>query len=138
MRRVPLAVMLTLAAILLSSCADNSPSPDTENTAHEAASWPYPFVVVENRVYVIKNDENNDELVAKEKIGEQIGIVQEKYEYPRDVEPSSLIIHSNYLEEGTKLFTIKDVDPSVQIAFEKSEGVFVKATEKSAVPKTTE
>jgi hypothetical protein len=138
MRRVPLAVMLTLAAILLSSCADNSPSPDTENTAHEAASWPYPFVVVENRVYVIKNDENNDELVAKEKIGEQIGIVQEKYEHPRDVEPSSLIIHSNYLEEGTKLFTIKDVDPSVQIAFEKSEGVFVKATEKSAVPKTNE
>jgi len=135
MRRVPLTVKLILSVLLLSSCANNSPSTDTQKTTNEIASWPYPYVKVENHVYVIENDENKVELVEKENIGEQIGTVEEKYDFEGDEQTSQATIASNYLEKGTKLFAIKDVDPSVHIAFEKSEGVFVKATEESAVPK---
>ncbi|WP_289140080.1 hypothetical protein [uncultured Brevibacillus sp.] len=135
MRRVPLTVTLILPVLLLSSCANNSPSINTPKTTNEIASWPYPYVKVEDRVYVIENDENKVELVEKENIGEQIGTVKEKYELEEDERTWQPTIASNYLEKGTKLFAIKDVDPTVHIAFEKSEGVFVKATEESAVPK---
>ncbi|MED1875792.1 hypothetical protein [Brevibacillus borstelensis] len=135
MRRILLTVKLILSVLLLSSCANNSLSTDTQKTTNEIASWLYPYVKVENRVYVIESDENKVELVEKENIGEQIGTVEEKYDFEGDEQTSQATIASNYLEKGTKLFTIKNVDPSDHIAFEKSEGVFVKVTEESAVAK---
>ncbi|MGG4499073.1 hypothetical protein [Brevibacillus reuszeri] len=135
MRRVLLTVTLILSVLLFSSCANNSPSINTPKTTNEIASWPYPYVKVENCLYVIETDENKVELVEKENIGEQIGTVEEKYEFEGDEQTSQATIVSNYLKKGTKLYVIKDVDPSVHIAFEKSEGVFVKATEESAIPK---
>jgi len=135
MRRVLLTVTMILSVILFSSCANNSPSTNTPKITNENASWPYPYVKVENRVFVIETDENKVELVEKENIGEQIGTVKEKYEFEGDEQTLQATIVSNYLNKGTKIFAIKDVDPSVHIAFEKSEGVFVKATEESAIPK---
>ncbi|WP_425622509.1 hypothetical protein ACPT9H_18230 [Brevibacillus borstelensis] len=60
---------------------------------------------------------------------------KEKYDYEEEEQQSTSTIVSNYLEEGTKLFAIKDVDPSIHIAIEKDEGIFIKATEKNSVPK---
>ncbi|WP_400164341.1 hypothetical protein ACAF76_015685 [Brevibacillus sp. TJ4] len=133
MRKVRFTVKLILAALLLTSCATNSPSTSTQKTINEEASWAYFYVKIENRVYIISEDADN--LVEKENIGEQIGTVQEKYDHEEEEQQSTLTIVSNYLEEGTKLFAIKDVDPSIHIAIEKDEGIFIKATEKNSVPK---
>ncbi|WP_103108531.1 hypothetical protein [Brevibacillus reuszeri] len=135
MRRVLITVTLILSVLLFSSCTNNSPSINKPESTNEIASWPYPYVKVENRLYVIETDENKVELVEKENIGEQIGTVEEKYDYEGDEQTSQATIVSNYLTKGTKLFVIKDVDPTIHIAFEKSEGVFVKATEESAIQK---
>ncbi|NRQ55348.1 hypothetical protein [Brevibacillus sp. HD1.4A] len=128
MSKAAIVVGLILSAFLLSACANHSPTTDSANTTSAIASWPYPFVKVEDRLYVIADDENEEQWIDKEKLGEQIGSVEAKYAFEGDEQTAQAAIASNYLEKGTKLFAIKDVDPKEQIAWEKSEGVFVRAT----------
>ncbi|KZE40887.1 hypothetical protein AV540_03275 [Brevibacillus parabrevis] len=132
MKKVSIAVKLLLSGFLLSSCANHSPTTNSANTTSAIASWPYPFLKVEDRLYVIADDENEEQWIDKEKLGEQIGSVEAKYDFEGDEQTAQAAIASNYLEKGTKLFAIKDVDRKEQIAWEKSEGVFVRATSETS------
>jgi hypothetical protein len=116
---------------LLAACSQQgSYTAGSQSEAGEIASWPYPYVKIENRVYAIDLDEPG-EVVAKEQIGEQIGIVEKKYEYEGEEGTSQANIVSNHLEEGTKLFAIKGLDPHVSIAIETGENRYEKAQQAS-------
>ncbi|MFP3388905.1 hypothetical protein [Brevibacillus sp. SIMBA_040] len=128
-------VTLFTALLQLSGCspAESNPTRGQEKT-NEIASWPYPFVKVEDRVYVIQN--RDESKVAKDLIGEQIGVVEKKYEFEGDegTSPEAVIV-SNYLEKGTKLYAIKGVDQSASIAIEAGEDEFFQATEEGVIGK---
>lgn len=132
-----LAGMGTLftALLLLSGCSPvDSATTRGHKNSDETASWPSPYVKIENRVYIIQNSDENK--VAKHLIGEQIGAVEKKYEFEgEEGAASGTVIVSNYLEEGTKLYAIKGVDQSNALAIEEEEDEFFQATAEGLIQK---
>ncbi|WP_312109457.1 hypothetical protein [Brevibacillus reuszeri] len=128
-------VALFMALFLIPGCSPaESNAPSRQEKTNAAASWPYPFVKIEDRVYVIQT--SGEGKVAKELIGEQIGRVEMKYEFEgEEGTAAGTVIVSNYLEEGTKLFVIKGVDQSASIAIEAGEDEFFQATEEGVFQK---
>lgn len=131
-----LAGMGTLftALLLLSGCSpvDSATTSGHENT-NATASWPYPYVKIENRVYIIQNSDESK--VAKHLIGKQIGAVEKKYEFEgEEGAASGTVIVSNYLEKGTKLYAIKGVDQRNALAIEE-EDEFFQATAEGLIQK---
>ncbi|MFE1627118.1 hypothetical protein ACFLFF_10265 [Brevibacillus reuszeri] len=123
------------ALLLLSGCTtvDSATTSGYKNT-NETASWPYRYVKIENRVYIIQN--SDEDKVAKQLIGEQIGAVEKKYEFEgEEGAVSGTVIVSNYLGEGTKLYAIKGVDQSNAIAIEEEEDEFFQATAEGLIQK---
>ena len=123
------------ALLLLSGCStvDSATTSRHENT-NETASWPYPYVKIENRVYVIQNSDENK--VAKHLIGEQIGAVEKKFEFEgEEGAASGTVIVSNYLGEGTKLYAINGVDQRNALAIEGEEDEFFQATAEGLIQK---
>lgn len=122
------------ALLLLSGCTtvDSATTSGHKNT-NETASWPYRYVKIENRVYIIQNSDEDE--VAKHLIGVQIGAVEKKYEFEgEEGAASGTVIVSNYLGEGTKLYAINGVDQRNALAIEE-EDEFFQATAEGLIQK---
>lgn len=82
------------------------------------ASWAYPIVVYDGKVYVI-----SDEEVEEAFIDEQIGEVT----YYAEAEGTYSGNFSNVFPKGTEYYSIRGISPNKEIAVKSEDGIFIKA-----------
>lgn len=80
----------------------------------QALSWAIIFVVWDGKVYEVKQDE----IIDREKIGEEIGEVKTK---PNEETGKYYGNASNYFPIGTKYYEIKDISTSDAIAIKEND-----------------
>ncbi|RAW16894.1 hypothetical protein DC345_07265 [Paenibacillus taichungensis] len=106
-----------LSIILISGCGTKVSSPGSNSST----DWAYNFVVWNDDIYEILNEE-----IKSEEIDKEIGEVRKN----SDFEGTYGDGFSNKYPVGTKLFKIKKVKTSEYIAIQIEEGIYLKAEDK--------
>lgn len=108
-----------MVIIFLSACSNNGPNHSTSPNYEGSADWNAAFIIWDDETYVINTSGTEIEYV--DEIEERIGAVETysdeegavPYPYPNK--------HSNYLEAGTKLYKISNIDITEAIAAENGD-----------------
>lgn len=100
--------------ILVSGCS----SKVSPNSQESSADWAFPFVVWNEDIYQIQNEEVN-----KSEIEDEIGEVKQY----SDFEGIYSNGFSNKYLVGTKLYKIKGIDTAENIAIESEQGQYINA-----------
>lgn len=114
-----LLFLIIMLPALLGGCGTNN----SQIAEMPSTDWNYYFVIWNNQMYVIKTREKDIEQVNQ--VEEQIGTITHYSDVEGEAKYSSNF--SNYFEEGTKLYKIKNIDTSEAIAIQSGDGTFIKA-----------
>lgn len=116
MKRLLIFLCTVLSILFITGCGTQD-NPGSQSSA----DWAYNFVVWDDDMYEILNEEINQEEIDKE-----IGEVKQN----SDFEGTYGNGFSNKYPVGTKLFKIKEVKTSEYIAIHTEEGIYIKAEDK--------
>lgn len=120
--------------IMLCSCFninENEPPLNKQKTKNEeavvqTASFPCPLLFWEQRVYCISNEE-----IDQEQLGENIGEVLYSSNNERD-EGGSKSGFSTTFAVGSKIWTMKGMEPEKELTVEREKGYFIKVVTMSS------
>lgn len=104
---------LLLTFVFISGCGVSGSS-----VSKSSADWAYNFVIWDDDIYEIQEDE-----VSPEDIGEEIGEIKQ-YSDSEGIYSNGF---SNKYPEGTKLYSIDGVETSEYIAIKLGEKQYIKA-----------
>ena len=108
-------ILCCLFLLILVSACSSKVSP---NSQESSADWAFPFVVWNEGIYQIQNEEVN-----KSEIEDEIGEVKQYYDFEGIYSNG----FSNKYAVGTKLYKIKGIDTAENIAIESEQGQYINA-----------